>query len=774
MTKKKSQRLQDPTIEPATKAAQPPESATKLPIPPTAQRNPDAHKASKIADSPSTSALIICRNKYSALAQVSLHWRYISSFHGPWLQLPPEILESLAYSNYALPSPRPIDPAVFFDLVKVRRAVEEATDLAVRATSGTASSSLRGSLHAGNGMRGAGGAAALGLGFGGTSHAKLSKERKHRMRELATQKLSQAYHLDEIAASVATMQSASSLEEVAKLVLQRNPNDSDAKYVHFFHEKIPSRMLAESTSLEPLDEIIRNRPTNSSFLRTRGVTRIFKNDFAAAAEDLTEALAITRFVAAQHKAGRGQMELSNVLGGAEKKTGGSRDWRHAPRLEDESQPSSLEPQLLFHRASLYLTMACQNITISLEQTPPIADPIHNPEPTNPKAESHATPLSMQTPKRALEARKLVKTYAKRALRDFVNFLSFYEYSPGMSADRAEAYVHQLDAAASDAKRTQATPGRTPLKETYKSAMDDVSVSGAITPYESGGRDWQNHGTAPQPYPELPPLKVYPISDLFASSPPADLVPYPVPSRELVKVAPKQKMNNLEGSLKQTFSFSACDEAVTYHPLLTEALHSLLLCHTLVQTSSKEHLRHAHMVARLARQCDGYPVFLAARSPSRADWIEIVRQADNWIGLEQSWESLCAPAPLPGQPEEAQEQRTPEQKRERRRQQAIEDSLSDENVRDEATFQAAVAARERLAEELVDDPSKQIGPGPHRWAQTDGREYPIMTERATAIARWVKEAPLNVPGSGKTKHRTKKGKGSKEAEIDLIQDIGLEQ
>lgn len=699
------------------------------------------------------------------------HWRYISSFHGPWLQLPPEVLESLAYSNYALPSPRPIDPAVFFDLVKIRRAVEEATDLAVRATSGTPSShvvaamkgsgNFRGSLHASNGMLGGGGgAAALGFGFGGTSHAKLSKERRHRMRESATQKLSQAYHLDEIAASVATMQSASSLEEVAQLVLQRNPNDSDAKYVHFFHEKIPSRMLAESTSLEPLDEIIRNRRTDSSFLRTRAVTRIFKNDLAAAAEDLTEALAITRFVAAQHKAGRGQMELSNIPGGTEEKTGGPRDWRHVPRLEDESQPSSLESQLLFHRASVYLAMACQSITTSLEQAPSNADPIHGHEPTNPKAESRAAPPSMPAPKRALEARKLVKTYAKRALRDFVNFLSFFEYSPGMSADLAEAYVRQLDATASDAKRTQPAPGRTPFKETYKSAMDDFRVSGAITPYLSGSRHWQNNGTASPSYPELPPLKVYPISDLFASSPPADLVPYPVPSRELVKVAPKRKTNNLDGSLEHDSSFSGCDEAVTYHPLLTEALHSLLLCHTLVQTSSKEHLRHAHMVARLARQCDGYPVFLAARSPSRADWIEIVRRADNWIGLEQSWESLCAPAPLPGQPEEAQEQRTPEQKRERRRQQAIEDSLSDENVHDEATFQAAVAARERLAEKLVDDQSNQTGSGPQRWAQADGKEYPIVTERATAIARWVKEAPLNGPGSGKPKHKAKEEKGGK--------------
>ncbi|KAL8911045.1 MAG: hypothetical protein Q9172_007740 [Xanthocarpia lactea] len=756
MTKKKSQSIQDTAIEPEIEASQPPESSTQVQTPPNIRCNPPVPKSTKLAESPST------------------HWRYISSFHGPWLQLPPEVLESLAYSNYALPSPRPIDPAVFFDLVKVRQSVEEATDLAVRATSGTASSSLRGSLHAGNGMLGGGGAAALGLGFGGSSHAKLSRERRHRMRESATQKLSQAYHLDEIAASVATMQSASSLEEVAKLVLQRNSNDSDAKYVHFFHEKIPSRMLAESTSLESLNEIIRNRPTDSSFLRTRAVTRIFKNDFAAAAEDLTEALAISRYVAAQHKAGRGQMELSNVLGGAEKKTGGSRDWRHETKLEDAALPSSLEPQLLFHRATVYLTMACKNITNSLDQTQPTAYPMHDLEPTKSKAEPHATPVSTQAPQQALEARKLVKTYAKRALRDFVNFLSFFEYTPGMSADVAEAYMHELDTAASDAKQTNAMSGRNSLKESYKSNLNHTDVSGALTPYESNGRGWQNNGNSTQPHSQLPPLKVYPISALFASSPPADLTPYPVLSRELVKVGPKQKTTLSDGSLKHALSFSGCNEAVTYHPLLTEALHSLLLCHTLAQTSSKEHLRHAHMVARLARQCDGYPIFLAARSPSRADWIEVVRRADNWLGLEQSWESLCAPAPLPGQAEQAKEQRTPEQDRELRRQQAIEDSLADENVHDETTFQAAVAARERLAERLVNDSSKQAGSGPNRWAQTDGKEYPITTERAAAIARWVREAPLTVLGSGKPKRRTNKGKAPKAAVVDLMQNVKLEQ
>ncbi|KAL8673149.1 MAG: hypothetical protein Q9168_002413 [Polycauliona sp. 1 TL-2023] len=771
MTKKKSQRLQAATIGSQDEAAQPHQSVGKLPSAPTAKPSPNALKTSNVADSPSTSALIICRNKYSALAQTSLHWRFISSFHGPWLQLPPEVLESLAYSNYALPSPRPIDPAVFFDLVKIRRAVEEATDLAVRATSGTASSSFRGSQHAGNSMLGGGGAAALGLGYAGTSHAKLSRERRHRMRELATQKLSQAYHLDEIAASVATMQSASSLEEVARLVLQRNANDGDAKYVHFFHEKIPSRMLAESTSLDALDDIVRSRPNDSSFLRTRAVTKVLKDDFAAAAEDLSEALTITRFLATQHKAGRGRMEVSNILGGAERKPGGSRDWRHVPRVEDESQPSSLEPQLLFHRASVYLTMACQNITTSLDPTSSDSAAPDNGGPPNPEARLHATPTSRQTPQQCIEARKLVKTYAKRALRDFVGFLSFFEYSPGMSADLAEAHMHQLDALAIEAKQTRGTPGANPLKGNHKMDLEDVAASNAVAPYESSRRHWQGNGAASHS-PQLPPSKVYPISALFASSPPADLAPYPAHSREVLKIDPKQKTNLSDCSLNDGFPFAGCDEAVTYHPLLTEALHSLLLCHSLVQTSSKELLRHAHMVARLARQCDGYPIFLAARSPSRADWVEIVRLAGNWIGLEQSWESLCAPAPLPGQSEQGQEQRTPEQDRERRRQQAIEDSLSDENVHDEASFQAAVAARERLAEELVADPCKPIGSGQHRWTQADGKEYSIMTERATAIARWVKEAPLIVQGSGKPKHRTKKGKG--EAVIDPMQKNDVEQ
>jgi hypothetical protein len=196
--------------------------------------------------------------------------------------------------------------------------------------------------------------------------------------------------------------------------------------------------------------------------------------------------------------------------------------------------------------------------------------------------------------------------------------------------------------------------------------------------------------------------------------------------------------------------------LTYHPLLTDALHSLLLCHCLVQTSARELQRHAHMVARLARVCDGYPIFQAARSPSRADWIEVIRRSDNWIQLQHSWEFLCAPAPLPGQAPPNLQKETPAEKKERLKQQAIMEALEDDRVHDEASFHAAVAARQRRQEE---EARKADGKEmPKRWAQEDGKEYPISTERAAAIVRWVREAPIG----GETGGPRKKKKSSKAA------------
>jgi hypothetical protein len=87
---------------------------------------------------------------------------------------------------------------------------------------------------------------------------QMSAVRAHRLRVLAVQKLSAAYKADEIATSVIVMQGASALDDIAGRVLRTGgllkyriysiayrthiePNNIDAQYVHFFHEKIPSR-----------------------------------------------------------------------------------------------------------------------------------------------------------------------------------------------------------------------------------------------------------------------------------------------------------------------------------------------------------------------------------------------------------------------------------------------------------------------------------------------------------------------------------------------------
>jgi hypothetical protein len=640
--------------------------------------------------------------------------------------------------------------------------VDDATDLAVRAANGTTSSALCNSHNASNGLFSGGSAAALGLGLGGGgTNAKLSRERRHRMREHATQKLSHAYHLDEIAASVATMQSASALEEVAKHVLTRNHDDPDAIYVHFFHEKIPSRSLAECTSLAPLDEVIRQRPTDGAPYRTRAVTRIFKEDFTNATTDLTEGLRVCKYYNTQHQPRNERTEL--VLA-----TEAAREQRTDAKVDEKDQPSSLEGQLLFHRAGTYLTMACDNIATALHGLK--ASNGGTSKDDDVEAEEHSFPskIEREANHRRQEARKLVRTYAKRALRDYTAFISRFDYAPGQPAAITKAFLAKVNAAANGHNGHGRRGQESRLLEMAEFPM--TARSTALV--KRNGYSSTRPRTESQPL-NLPSKPVYSLNVLFAAVPPPDLPPYPVESTALVRAG---------SQYAYTIDDPDFSETLTYHPLLTDALHSLLLCHCLIQTSPKELLRHAHMVARLARISDGFPIFLAARSPARADWVEVVRRAQNWLNLSASWDNLCAPAPLPGQEEPKPE--TAEQRRERCRREAIREALADERVVDEETFRASVRAREMRAareeeEEIrleylrtktvqerdgeeaeTTDADKPASPNPNvpkRWAQEEGKDYPITTERADAIARWIKEAPQ--PGEGGATPR-KGGMGKK--------------
>ncbi|THX07963.1 hypothetical protein D6D18_02041 [Aureobasidium pullulans] len=683
------------------------------------------------AGASSASSLIICRNK---------HWRYISSFHGPWLQLPPEILDSLAHQNYTQPLPRLIDPAVFYDVVKIRRAVDEATEDAVRASNGMSTTAMNSSLNYLDPF-----------GQGGPQAPKISKERIYKIRQKAARLLAKAYSLDEVAASVATMQSTTSLEEVALHVLRRDQTDTEAKYVHFFHEKIPSRMMEQYTPLEPLDDVILNSPweLQGAPLRTRALVQIFKGQYEGAASDLTLGLRIAQELKKLHKPGTDQLVVAKHFKEEQDRWNRSgRDWRQVPQLKEEDQPSSLEQQMLFNRAGVYLSIACENVHAALDGL----------EKSRPKSEQgESIPMSAQEKEAhqvRLDARKKVKTNAKRALKDYLAFLGYFDYTPGLPVEIIEEITRRINELANGNKQTTIQRNRLLEWNSHSSSgrssptVDSIS-SHRSTQISDSGLDWDANG-----WPRIPHRKIYPSSALFAEKPLPDLPLFPS----------AEHSSQSEGSMP-----ISTREAITYHPLLTDALHSLLLAHALIQTSPTELLRHAHNAARLARLADGYPIFQAARSPARADWIEVLRRANNWIGLSQPWQKLCQSAPLTPQSEPdatagAQNgsasagamtvkntvSESEEQKRERRKQEAIIDALGDERVVDEESFQKAVRARERRAIEDEEGLSGPLydghgnrAPAAKRWAQDDGKEYPISTERAEAICRWIKEAPLSM-------------------------------
>ena len=668
-------------------------------------------------------------------------------YHGPWLQLPTEVLESLALHNYASPLPRPIDAGVFFDLVKIRRLVDHASDLAVRASNGTTSSSLSASLKAGHNLLGSNGAAALGLGIGGGT-GKLSSERRYRIRELATRKLAEAYDLDEVAASVATMQSASTLEDVARLVLERNPRNNDARYVHFFHEKIPSRTLAQNTDLEVLNRLVLDRHNEASPFRTRALTKIFKENFAGAAGDLTEALSKLKSHPAHDKADVPSSQKIDSFTPSE--------------VPEEERPTSLRSQLHFQRAGVYLTMSCQSIDKALPKQ--ASDDTFFPHGSHDgdtldekfKALAYRDSNSEPTPEEQLENCKKVRYFAKRALKDYLGFLSLLSYSAQCVNEYENRYSFVNDSPAELIKKAQTGVAKAVLPGSLSSATDSTEQLNASYAKEALVSTTDQIPSAGSANTAAAGRKIYTVAALFSATPPNDLPPDRNVEKALAR--PGKIASVIEGEGENELVEPM--ESVTYHPLLPEALHCLLLCHSLLQTSQKEQLRHAYMVARIIRSLDGYPIFVPGRSSSRTDWVELNRLTGNWLGLEQTWDRLCDLHFRAGNAGSILESRPRSDKE--IQQDAVIAALADERVCDEQTFQTAVSAHKRRAKRQL------LGPVPMSelekskdLKQSQAEDFFIGTVRACAIARWINQAPSSTKKHSPTgkRRKAKEGKSS---------------
>jgi hypothetical protein len=545
--------------------------------------------------------------------------------------------------------------------------------------------------------------------------------------------------------------------------------------------------MEQYTPLDPLDEIISSLPMEQQAppLRTRALVQIFKRQWEGAILDLTMALRITEEIRRSHKPDQQQLELASKMREEQETWNkGYRDWRAVPQLKDEEQPSSLEKQLLFNRAGVYLALACQSVHTALDGLKEFQEAQANGE----------VGLDTRAQDVRLDARKRVKGFAKKAIKDYMAFLGHFDYTPGLSFEITNEIMRRVHDLA-NGNKTQ-----TPLP---KSRLVEISASDDESSHSDGANGKNNESSAlvrhqnpkTEPcelgedgWPKFPAPKIHPVSALFAEKPLADLPPTDTNGSAHINKPMHPAFNSRE--------------AVTYHPLMLDALHSLLLAHALVQTSATEHLRHAQNAARLARIADGYPLFQQARSPARADWIEVLRRANNWIGLSVPWQKMCTPAPLPdeagGWAKEStasspvsssptstsdalstnghksgfgRKEETPDQKRERIKQESIIDALSDDRVIDEDSFQRAVRARERRA---MDDEEGLSGPlkdkVPTKPAESTGtangkrakrreqdeseKDYPISTDRAEAIARWIREAPLSM-GGGKKKRPAKK-------------------
>ncbi|KAI9010675.1 hypothetical protein DFJ74DRAFT_685311 [Hyaloraphidium curvatum] len=579
------------------------------------------------------------------------HLPFIASYHGPWLSLPIDLLHSLLLLNAETAAPAraegpsstlhshsptgetaaaetavvhkrrppeaavttqvaktpaqsaapPLDPVIFKSLVAIRKLVDDASELVIKAAGGGASSNPLG-ISSGGGTLGSGGGSSHGSG------SRVSGLRQHRFRELAVQKLARAYRIDEVATSVLTMQGASALDDVASKVLKRSPQNLDALYVHFFHEKIPSRMLAASTTTEALDKIISQRPGVAEYHRTRAMIHGFREEFPASLKDFKTAIMIAK---KRRRLGPSP-DCEKLPGDGLKKHHHLGDGSVSGKWEDLDECS--EAQLYFLRGACYhqyaislLDRAIQSVNIkaaaakakerTTQQSPAVEGVADR---SGEKGKGGKTPQAFVSPdvlQAPLESYRpavepvvaQVASLARKSIRDYEKFLEFFPnptlFEGGPIQQGHKSVVPQGDAdEAEDVADSEASSPLSTIAE-MEEFLRTVNLNSVL--YGSSAKDASGAKDA----------------NLSSASSLATL-------RNALKDA------DLHSAAKNLLSLG------TYHPLLVEAWYAIGI-NLMLLTDWTSALSWHSRIIKLQDSVDGYPVFLPARSMSQADYVEVI-------------------------------------------------------------------------------------------------------------------------------------------------------
>lgn len=516
----------------------------------------------------------------------------------------PEYMEKLAHINYNAARPLPVHAGSFFDLYKIRRLVGEAKDLVVKA-----------------------------------GHEE-NRKRRFQRRKMACLRLAEAYRVDDVATSVAVMQETSSMEEVATQVLAETAlveklelrEQFDVHYVHFFEEKIPSRQVRENTNLAHLNDIIRTKMLENrhgelaAIYRTRAIVCALMGNDTNAVADLHSALhslrrtpqppqihierppssssAVSSAASPPAQAAATAAAASRLQSPPPDRSptvakGAERQRREDIELGPDDQPTGLELQLLFRRAGSNLNIAYVWLERALPPLPGSGVLLLE-EKDLPDATRDADVVPAVTPDDLAHAQQLVKKFAKLARADYMTFLGQLEYSPDVPAPAYRDYTARSHDAETKSLRATRTP--------------------------NSGVQWPN--------------RIYRVSDLFKEVPVPDL-----PSWPPVDAGPETGAGAAGAEHRSSPKARKLWEAITFHPLISEVLHSLLLCHCLMQTSRAELVRHAYMASRIINLANPWPLFQAGRNggDARLDWVDTLRRADG-VRLSCPWEVLAPNVP----------------------------------------------------------------------------------------------------------------------------------